>query len=299
MEVLFQNQQIKWINLLNPSAEELEKIASEYGFLKLTIEDSLEPGHLPKFESDEHISFLLVRFYDKEKRTLKNIVREFSHKISIYFGKDFIITVHQKEANIFNNVFQKYINKNDPNKITKKGIIYNIINEVLKTFEGPANRMDEDVNTLEELIFSNDLDKLKLHTLYHLKREASACRKILDYTLEALNEYSFKNNKTSTLQDLKEDCIKMLHLHTQIVDDVQNLLSIYLSLNSQKSNEIMKTLTVFSAFFLPLTFIVGIYGMNFNYMPELAYKWGYPICLLAMLIIVILIFGWFKRKKYL
>ena len=299
MEVLFQNQQIKWINLHNPSTEELEKVASEYGFLKLTIEDSLEPGHLPKFESDEHISFLLVRFFDKEKRVLKNIVREFSHKISIYFGKDFIITVYQKEANIFHNVFQKYINNNDPNKITRKGIIYNILNEVLKTFENPANRMDEDVNTLEELIFSNDLDKLKLHTLYHLKREASACRKILDYTLEALNEYSLRNNKTSTLQDLKEDCIKMLHLHNQIVDDVQNLLSIYLSLNSQKSNEIMKTLTIFSAFFLPLTFIVGIYGMNFNFMPELDYKWGYPICLLSMLLIVIFIFAWFKRKKYL
>lgn len=299
MEVLFQNQQVKWINLYNPSPTELEEIAFQYGFLKLTIEDSLEPGHLPKFESDENISFLLVRFFDKEKRTLKNIVREFSHKISIYFGKDFIITVHQKEANIFNRVIEKYINKTEINKVTRKGIIYNIINETLKTFETPATRMDEEVNMLEELIFSNDLDKLRLHTLYHLKREASACRKILDYTLDALNEYTYTNNRTSTMQDLKEDCIKMLHLHTQIVDDVQNLLSIYLSLNSQKSNDIMKTLTIFSAFFLPLTFIVGIYGMNFNYMPELTYKWGYPICILSMLILVIFIYAWFKRKKYL
>lgn len=299
MEVFFQNQQIKWINLHHPTAKELEEIASQYGFLKLTIEDSLEPGHLPKFESDEHISFLLVRFFDQEKRTLKNVVREFSHKISIYFGKDFIITVHQKEASVFDRVLQKYIHKTDSNKVTKKGIIYNIINETLKTFEPPADRMDEEINTLEEMVFSNNFEKLKLQSLYHLKREASACRKILDYTLDALNEYTLSNNKTSTMQDLKEDCIKMLHLHTQIVEDVQNLLSIYLSLNSQKSNDIMKTLTIFSAFFLPLTFIVGIYGMNFNYMPELSYKWGYPICILSMLILVIFIYAWFKRKKYL
>lgn len=299
MEIVFQNQQIKWFNILNPSPAELEEIATQYNFLRLTIEDSLEPGHLPKFESDENISFLLIRFFDKENLHQKNIVREFSHKISLYYGKDFIITVHQKDTSIIDQIFKKYINKTEPQKVTRKGIIYQIIAETLQTFEAPAEEMDEEINALEELIFNNNLGHLNLKTLYHLKREAAACKKILDYTLEALKEYSLSNNKTSTLQDLKEDCIKMLHLHTQIVEDVQNLLSIYLSLNSQKSNEIMKTLTIFSAFFLPLTFIVGVYGMNFMYMPELNYKWGYPICMLSMLAIVIIIYLWFKRKKYL
>ncbi len=95
-----------------------------------------------------------------------------------------------------------------------------------------------------------------------------------------------------------EEYVKILHLHTQILDDVHNFLTVYLSLNSQKSNEIMQTLTVFSAFFLPLTFLAGIYGMNFDYMPELNHKLGYPICLLIMLIIVIFIYFWFKKKKY-
>ena len=299
MDIIFQNQHLKWINLHNPSYEELTSIAKEYNFLKLTIADSLEPGHLPKFESDENLSFLLIRYFDKEDTGHSNIVREFSHKLSIYFGKDFIITVYQMDNMIINKVKNIYIEKTDPYKITRKGIIYNLISEVLKTFEDPANRMDEEIDTLEEMIFTTAIDKLKLHTLYHLKREASACKKILDYTLEALKEYELSNSKTSTLQDLKEDCIKMLHMHTQIVEDVQNLLSIYLSLNSQKSNDIMKTLTIFSAFFLPLTFIVGIYGMNFSYMPELNYKWGYPISLLVMFIIVVIIFTWFKRKRYL
>jgi len=299
MEVIFQNQQLKWINLHNPTSKELEAIATEYNFLKLTIEDSLEPGHLPKFETDGTISFLLLRFFDLENRAIKNIVREFSHKISIYFGKDFIVTVHQKENQIFDRVFKKYIDKIDATKVSRKGIIYHIVSQTLMSYEAPAIKMSEEIDTLEELVFNNDLNKLKLHTLYHLKRKAAACKKILDYTYEALKDFTNENDKTSTLQDLKEDCIKMLHLHTQIVEDVQNLLSIYLSLNSQKSNDIMKTLTIFSAFFLPLTFIVGVYGMNFNYMPELTYKWGYPICIASMLIIVIFIFAWFKRKKYL
>jgi len=299
MDLIFQNQNVKWINLHNPSYEELTAVAKTFNFLQLTIADSLEPGHLPKFETDESISFLLVRYFDKEDANHSNIVREFSHKLSIYFGKDFIITVYQVDNKLIQNVKQQYIESQESHKITRKGILYYLLSEVLNTFEAPALKMDEKIDVLEEMIFTAAIDQLKLQHLYHLKREAAACKKILDYTLEALKEYELSNRKSSTLQDLKEDCIKMLHMHTQIVDDVQNLLSIYLSLNSQKSNDIMKTLTIFSAFFLPLTFIVGIYGMNFSYMPELNYKWGYPITLLVMLGIVVLIFIWFKRKRYL
>lgn len=299
MDLIFQNQNVKWINLHNPSYEELTAVAKTFNFLQLTIADSLEPGHLPKFETDESISFLLVRYFDKEDANHSNIVREFSHKLSIYFGKDFIITVYQVDNKLIQNVKQQYIESQESHKITRKGILYYLLSAVLKTFEAPALKMDEKIDVLEEMIFTAAIDQLKLQHLYHLKREAAACKKILDYTLEALKEYELSNRKSSTLQDLKEDCIKMLHMHTQIVDDVQNLLSIYLSLNSQKSNDIMKTLTIFSAFFLPLTFIVGIYGMNFSYMPELNYKWGYPITLLVMLGIVVLIYIWFKRKRYL
>lgn len=300
MQILFDNNKLKWINLQNPSKNELNEIASKYCFQKLTIEDSLEPGHLPKYESDDsNISFLLIRFFDKEHRMLKNTVREFSHKISIYFGPDIIITVHQKETDIFENIQRKYLSVLDPAKVTSKGILYRIISETIKTYEEPAYLMDEEVNQLEHLIFTDDFRKIKLPTLYKIKREATACKKILDYTLEALKEYQADNKKTSSSQDLYEENVKMLHLHSQIVDDVQSLLTIYLSLNGQKSNEIMQTLTVFSAFFLPLTFIAGIYGMNFDFMPELNYKLGYPICLLVMLLVVIFIYFWFRKKKYL
>ena len=300
MQILFDNNKLKWINLQNPTKIELNEIASKYCFQKLTIEDSLEPGHLPKYESDDsNISFLLIRFFDKEHRMLKNTVREFSHKISLYVGPDIIITVHQKETDIFENIQRKYLSVLDPAKVTSKGILYRIISETIKTYEEPAYLMDEEVNQLEHLIFTDDFRKIKLPTLYKIKREATACKKILDYTLEALKEYQADNKKTSSSQDLYEENVKMLHLHSQIVDDVQSLLTIYLSLNGQKSNEIMQTLTVFSAFFLPLTFIAGIYGMNFDFMPELNYKLGYPICLLVMLLVVIFIYFWFKKKRYL
>ena len=300
MQLLFENEKFKWINLHHPSKIDLEKIATEYNFQKLTIEDSLEPGHLPKYESDEQsTSFLLVRFFDKERYLLKSTVREFSHKISIYIGPNFIVTVHQKETDILTNIVAKYLNSTPPEKVTPRTILYRIVSASIKTYGESAYKMDQEIDQLEHLIFTDDFRKIRLQTLYKIKREATACKKILDYTLEALKEYRADNKKTSSSQDLLEENFKMLHLHTLVVDDVQSLLTIYLSLNGQKSNEIMQTLTVFSAFFLPLTFIAGIYGMNFAFMPELNYKLAYPICLLVMLIVVIFIYFWFKKKKYL
>ncbi|WP_313375381.1 CorA family divalent cation transporter [Chishuiella sp.] len=300
MQTLFENDKFKWINLHNPTKTELEEIAVKYSFQKLTIEDSLEPGHLPKYEPGENLtSFLLIRFFGKESPFQKNTIKEFSHKISIFIGPDYIITVHQQETKIFENIVNKYLKNTDVSKITIKNILYRIIFATLKSYEAPAFEMDEEINQLEHLIFTDDLRKIQIPNLYKLKREATACKKILDYTLEVINEYRLDNKRTSSAQDLYEENIKMLHLHTQIVDDAQNLLSTYLSMNGQKSNEIMQTLTVFSAFFLPLTFIAGIYGMNFEFMPELKYKLSYPICLFVMLLVVFFIYIWFKKKRYL
>ena len=88
-------------------------------------------------------------------------------------------------------------------------------------------------------------------------------------------------------------------LYTQVLEDVNNLMNLYISYSAQRTNDVMRVLTIFSAFFLPLTFIVGVYGMNFEFMPELSKKWGYPAVLLLMAAVTIGIFTWFKKRKWL
>lgn len=298
MEIIFKNELVEWIDLKNPTEEILKELALKYQFQTLTIEDSLEPGHLPKFEFDGRTSFFLFRYYVRDRHSVKNIVREFSHKIGIYIDQDTIITVYQHDTPIIQSVFNQLKLRYAADKISVRHILYFLIDELLSTFEQPALRMDENIDEFEEMIFTEQLQHIKLKNLYLIKREASACKKILEYTKEVLSEYSLTRKQSSTLQDLKEECEKMLHLHSQVMEDTQNLLSIYISLNSQKSNDIMKTLTIFSAFFLPLTFIAGIYGMNFQYMPELAYQWSYPVCLLVMGIISLIIYIWFRKKHF-
>jgi magnesium transporter len=108
----------------------------------------------------------------------------------------------------------------------------------------------------------------------------------------------FEDNKTA-LQDIKDQLISLVLTFDEVMDDSNNLLNMYLSVNAQKTNDVMKLLTIFSAFFLPLTFIVGIYGMNFKHMPELEGNYSYYIVLLLMAILSYIIFYWFRKKKIL
>ena len=103
----------------------------------------------------------------------------------------------------------------------------------------------------------------------------------------------------SSVQDMRDQHLKMLTLYSQVLEDVNNLMNLSMSFAAKRTSEVMRILTVFSVFFMPLTFIVGIYGMNFKFMPELNKKWGYPAVLFFMAIVTVVIYLWFKRKKWL
>ena len=138
-----------------------------------------------------------------------------------------------------------------------------------------------------------------IETLYMLKRRTSLCRKLLLLTGEVVSAVQHRQKKSYELQDIRDTQTKLQLFFDQLNEDSQNLISTYMSYSAQKTNEVMKVLTLFSAYFLPLTFIVGIYGMNFDNMPELRYRYGYPIIMGLMLLIFLLIFFWFKRRKWL
>jgi magnesium transporter len=101
------------------------------------------------------------------------------------------------------------------------------------------------------------------------------------------------------VQDLRENAESSHFYADELLDDVNNLLHMQLALAGHRTNEVVKVLTVFSAFFLPLTFLVGVYGMNFRYMPELEARWGYPAAWALMLVISLGIYVWFRRRRWL
>ena len=113
-------------------------------------------------------------------------------------------------------------------------------------------------------------------------------------------EQSVDNFRASyQYQDIKDELLNLLTYNDESVENANQLMTTYLSISDQKNNEVVRLLTIFSAFFLPLTFIAGVYGMNFRFMPELNWKWGYFFSIGFMLLVVIVVYLWFRRKRIL
>jgi magnesium transporter len=173
-----------------------------------------------------------------------------------------------------------------------------IIRQVLLTFEEPALYLSGHVDNYESTVLLKHTKPALLQGLYYLKRKASACKKVLLLTDDLILFLRTTSTQESAVQDVRDLYTKLLMLYDQVLEDVTNLLSTYLSLTAQKTNEVMKVLTIFSVFFMPLTFIVGVYGMNFRLMPELQQDWGYPAVLVLMLVISVSLFFWMRKKKW-
>ncbi len=287
----------KWIDLLNPEKEELQKIAEEYNLNFYNLADSLEPNHLPKFEAQENINFMIVRIIHKEYRSTSTSVEGLSNKIAIFYNDRIIVTIHRIEIGFLSDLMEKMGETGKTS--TANSLIIKILWNVLNTYQSPIFHIFDQLNEFENKLFLREIPKNMLQKIYLLKRRANLSKKILLLTEEAINSIKPSRQERPAYHDLKDLYTKLRTFYDQVIEDLNNVLNIYISLSSQKTNEIMKTLTVFSIFFMPLTFIAGIYGMNFRYMPELEQKWGYPVIMIVMTIITAVIYYWLKRRKWL
>lgn len=291
------SSKFSWIDIVNPSEEELKQISQKYKLHHYTLSDCLVPDHLPKHEDMGETQFIITRILNETQTVKSHTVQEISSKIAVFYNDGFIITVHRLPQSFLEHIKVKYVEtgkcKNTSELVTK------IIWFVLHSYDKPAIQLSNEVDAFEAKIFLETITPLMLEDLYFIKRKAAICHKLLMLTGEVINTIRTTQNDLVALQDVKDLHVKLSTLYDQAHEDVTNLLNIYLSLSSQKTSEVMKVLTIFSVFFMPLTFIVGIYGMNFEFMPELKQKWGYPAVLISMVIISGIILWWFKRKKWL
>jgi magnesium transporter len=258
------DQDIVWVDMQNPTEEEREEVATRYNLDFYSLSDSVEPNHLPKFEEHNSMNFLIVRLRINSTRDIVN-VHQISSKIAIFYNDDFLITIHRGEIKFIDEIVEKHI-------ITKKlktttSIIVKLLRKVLLSYEEPLMKLSDQINEFESDMLLKKIPPHSLQHLFYLKNRASLSRKLLILTDDVLDSIQVKRHENSALQDVKDLHTKLIVLYDQVLEEINSLQSIYISISAQKTNEVMKTLTIFSMFFLPLTFIVGIYGMNFKYMP--------------------------------
>ena len=214
-----------------------------------------------------------------------------SNKIAFFIFEDKLITIHRAHFNFLNIHEEKHIKINE--------LFLRIVKLMLDTFQKPTFELSNKISEIERTIFLKDHRKVLLEELYFIKSQSRILKKVLHIT-QSVMEQSVDNFRAShQYQDIKDELLNLLTYNEESVENANHLMNTYLSISDQRNNEVVRLLTIFSAFFLPLTFIAGVYGMNFRFMPELNWKWGYFFSIGLMLLVVIVIYLWFRRKRIL
>ena len=293
-----ENHPFEWIDILNPTLEEFKELKDKYKLRDESIRDCLEVGHLPKIEEFENYHFLIIRSTPNKLEEESDSLSEITDRISIFYGQNFVITTHRNQINFLENI--KSLDGKHRILSSSKSLINSLVSEALKSFETLVlGEMSDKLDEYEEIVFLHQKRKPFLKKLYYIKRQIDVIRSILVLYKDIVDYFHLPEYKNIYTQDLRDLFSRTSTLYRIISESTSQLLSIYFNIESNHTNEIMRILTIISVFFMPLTFIVGVYGMNFHFMPELQWKYGYPIIIVSMLAISIIIYLWFKRKKWL
>lgn len=291
------DDKIKWIKVsgLNDSAF-LNKICSHFDIHYLAKDDIINTVQRAKVDEYENSLFIVLKLYHVKENIL-------DHQISFFIKNNIVISFEEKETAIFKNFTT--VLKSNPLYRTKGEdfLLYHLLDVVIDTYFEIEINLENQLNLLDQKIQqspSKDLLTKLIKTRKNIIQKRKSIFPVNDLlnTLLRLDTPYFEKQNKIYIRDLSDHVLRVvdsLDLHRE---SVNNQIEQYHSLINTKTNEVMKTLTVISSIFIPLTFIVGVYGMNFENMPELKIKEGYFITLGIMFVIAIVLMVYFKIKKY-
>lgn len=290
-----------WINVDGlHDVEILSQIGEIFGIHSLAIEDILNVNHRPKLEEyDDFLFFTMKMLMVGEKNQIE------AEQVSMVLGKNWLLTFQEKEGDLFDKVRVRL--RDSQAKIRKRGIdyvFYALIDVVVDNYFYVIENIKDAVETLEDKVMINS-EKKYLIELQNIRKDLLDFRKALVPLREALIDLRLE--KTDLIHSKTAPYINDLYEHTLYLNEsteflqesLNNVLDTYHSGIANKTNQIMQVLTIYNVIFMPLMFIVGLYGMNFDNMPEIHTKYGYFVVLGIMLIIVLSMLKYFKNKKWL
>ncbi|HNQ69160.1 MAG TPA: magnesium/cobalt transporter CorA [Bacteroidales bacterium] len=301
LNIITESPEIHWFNLNGVHDSELiGKIGEKFNIHKLVLEDILNTHQRPKVDFyDEHIfAVLKMLVYDNATKSIN------SEQVSIIVGNNYLFSFQEKEGDIF-ELLRKRI-QTASGKIRTMGtdyLLYAILDIIVDNYFILLEHLGDEVEKYETELIEN-ANKDILNRIYYLKRENLLLRNSVWPVRELVSQFE----KTDSQLIKKKNIIyfRDLYDHTiQVIDNVEiyrdllsGLIELYYNNTGNKTNEVMKVLTIISTIFIPLTFIAGIYGMNFKYMPELEWHWAYFGVWGLMVILFLLMICYFKRKKW-
>lgn len=297
------NQTVTWITVFGLSDYDLiGRIGMLTDIHPLVVEDILTVHQRPKLEEYENYLFIVLSSlnYENETNELE------SEQISLLVFKNSVFVFREKTDNLFNPVLQRI--KQGRGRIREMGsdyLAYAIIDIIVDKFFIMTEAIEDSIDLIEENLLSTEhfqdtpikIQRLKKDLIF-IKKNILPIKELTSGMLRSESELINERTKLY-LRDVYDHAIRVSESVESHRDILSGLLSIYISGLSNKMNEVMKVLTIFASVFIPLTFIAGIYGMNFEYMPELKLKWAYPALWLLFIIISSSMLLYFKKKRWL
>jgi magnesium transporter len=292
---------VTWINVDGlHEVDIIEKIGAYFGIHPLVLEDILHTAQRPKTEDSGDYIFVVVKmlFYNGEKG---EIVAE---QMSMILGPNYVISFQERQGDVFDPIRERI--RNGKGRIRKAGadyLAYVLIDAIVDHYFVILENLGERIESIEEELITNPIPET-LQMIHKLKGFMVFLRKSVWPLRELVNSLERSESPLiaeSTgiyLRDVYDHTIQVIETIETFRDMVSGMLDIYLSSVSNRMNEVMKVLTIIATIFIPLTFIAGIYGMNFKYMPELEWHIGYPVALAVMLLVVAFLVLYFRRKKW-
>lgn len=285
-----------WVDLVDPSTAEMAEVGARYGLLPAVLRDFLNQPHLPKFERLPGQQLLILRAYDEVAKR-GDTIQAMTRRLVVLMMEGVIITVHRREQPFFLEVARQVASGRP---LRSEQLILALCTGAVKSFDEPLRDSEERLDRIEAALFNRKIPHMGIKQVYGLKRRCSVIKRTLWRSMAALAPLKEQvPDDQGLLADVLEEADRLHTWADELLESATHLMNMEINVASQRTNEVMRVLTVFSAFFLPLTFIAGVYGMNFKRMPELEHRLGYPLVVAAMVLTALGIWLWFRRKGWL
>ncbi|MBU3821568.1 magnesium/cobalt transporter CorA [Flavobacteriaceae bacterium XHP0103] len=293
---------VTWINIngLNHVGE-IEKLGTYFDLHPLVLEDIVSISQRPKIEDFEDYLFVVVKmlYLDNDE----NVIFE---QVSFVLGEGYVLSFQEAEGDVFDAVRERIRQgKGRARSLQSDYLLYILLDSIVDHYFTVIETLGDKIEDFETAIFEGNVDDSINKEIQNLKREILKIRRAIVPLREVISriekdERSLILPKTKTFyRDIYDHLVQVTENIELYREMIWSLMDMYITTLSNKMNEVMKVLTIMASIFIPLTFIAGIYGMNFDYIPELHYRYSYPILLGVMVFIFIGMLLYFKRKKWL
>jgi magnesium transporter len=293
---------VTWINVIGiHDTPVIEKIGEAFNIHSLVLEDIASQEQRPKFEDYEEYFFVIVRMMSWDEKA-DDIASE---QVSLIVGRNYVISFQEHPGDVFDPVRSRI--RTGKGRIRKMGadyLAYSLLDVITDNYFSILERIGDRVEDMQEQLLDEPSNEI-IHAIHRSKRELIYLRRSIWPLREAVSglersESKIVNKQTKIfVRDLYDHAIQAIDTVESLRDVVGGTLDLYMSSVSNRMNEVMKVLTIFAAIFIPLTFIAGVYGMNFEFMPELRIRWAYPVVWAVMITAAVTMIFYFRKKRWL